>query len=413
MSNAVLTLPKIAKAALAILENDLTVFKAFHRVYEDEWDGKVNGYLPGSDLSIRRPADFTVRTGATASAQDVVEGYTTLSIDTQKGIDFSFTSVERTLNIDDFSERILRPAMSSLINNVTSDVLTELYKNTYNWVGTPGTRLTSFAGFSKGPERMDELAAPEDNRTSVLCPNDFWGLIGSNTGLYISDVAKDGLRNGELGMLGGVPTMMSQVTPTHTVGPLGGSPLVNGASQEVTYATAKNTWAQTLITDGWTAAAAARVKQGDVFTIANVFMVNPKTKATTAILQQFVVNADASSDGFGNIAALNISPPIIITGPHQTVNSSPADNAAMTFVGTASTAYRQNIVWSKPAMALAMVPMVMPEAAYGAARESYKGMSVRFIPTYNGSTDVSSYRMDILYGKKMIDRRLATRLSGT
>ena len=213
-------------------------------------------------------------------------------------------------------------------------------------------------------------------------------------------------------MIGGVNTMMSQVVPTHTVGPLGGTPLVNGASQNVTYDTAKNTWTQSLITDGWTAAAANRLKAGDVFTIANVFMVNPKTKATLPILQQFVVNADVSSDAGGNLTA-NISPPIITSGPHQTVSAAPADNAALTILGTASTGYKQNLMYHKNAMALAIVPLEMPQAAYNGSRESYKGMSVRVIPIYDGTNDISKWRLDLLYGRKLIDARIATRVSGT
>ena len=190
-------------------------------------------------------------------------------------------------------------------------------------------------------------------------------------------------------------------------------------SQNVTYDTAKNTWTQSLITDGWTASAASRVKEGDVFTIyasgtsgAKVKMVNPKTKAVTDVDQQFVVTADGSSDGAGNLT-LTISPPIITSGPHQTVNVAPADNAGLVMVGTASTGYVQNMMYHKNTMALAVVPMEMPAAAYGGHRESYKGLSVRVIPIYDGTNDISKWRLDLPYGRKVIDPRLGVRVSGT
>jgi len=412
MSNTTLNADVIAKEALVILENDLSVFKSFHRAYEEEYASKVNGYMKGDTISIRRPADFTVRSGATLSTQDVIEGKVTLTVDQQKGVDFQFTSVDLTLKIEDLSERVIKPAMSNLINTITDDILTQMYRGVYNCVGTPGTRITTFAGWSKGAERLDEMSVPQEDRTSVLCPNDFWGLVGAQTALYIQDVAKGAYRSGELGMLGGINTMMCQVTPTHTVGPLGGTPLVNGASQNVTYDTAKNTWSQSLVTDGWTAAAASRLKAGDVFTIASVYMVNPKTKTTTSILQQFVVTADASSDGSGNLTA-TISPPIITSGPYQTVSAAPADNAAITMLGSASTVYRQNMFYHKNTMALAMVPLEMPAAAYGGARKSYKDMSVRVVPIYDGTNDISKWRLDVLYGRKIIDPRLAVRVAGT
>ena len=60
-----------------------------------------------------------------------------------------------------------------------------------------------------------------------------------------------------------------------------------------------------------------------------------------------------------------------------------------------------------------MVPMEMPAAAYGGSRKSYKGVSVRVIPTYDGTNDISKWRLDVLYGREAIDPRLAVRASGT
>jgi len=419
MANNTLTADVIAKIALPILENELGVINKMYRAHEEEFSSTVNGYKKGDTISIRRPADFTIRSGATMSAQDVIEGKTTLVVDQQIGIDFQFTSTDLTLKVEDMAERIIKPAMSRIANELASDVLIQMYRGTYNLVGTQGTRVDSFSDFSKAPERMDEMAIPSDNRHAILCPSDFWGLVGSQTALYAPSLVGSAYRSGDLGDLGGLATMMSQVTPAHTVGPLGGTPLVNGATQNVSYDTAKNAWTQSLITDGWTAAAASRVKAGDVFTIyaagtsgAKLKMVNPKTKVATAIDQQFVVISDGSSDGSGNLT-LTISPPIITSGPYQTVNVAPADNAGLVFDGTASTAYRQNLAFHKNAMALAVVPMEMPPAAYGGTRQSYKNLSVRLIPTYDATNDISKWRLDLLYGRKLIDPRLTVRFAGT
>lgn len=419
MANNTLTADVIAKIALPILENELGVINKMYRAHEEEFSSTVNGYKKGDTISIRRPADFTIRSGATMSAQDVIEGKTTLVVDQQIGIDFQFTSTDLTLKVEDMAERIIKPAMSRIANELASDVLIQMYRGTYNLVGTQGTRVDSFSDFSKAPERMDEMAIPSDNRHAILCPSDFWGLVGSQTALYAPSLVGSAYRSGDLGDLGGLATMMSQVTPAHTVGPLGGTPLVNGATQNVSYDTAKNAWTQNLITDGWTAAAASRVKAGDVFTIyaagtsgAKLKMVNPKTKVATAIDQQFVVVSDGSSDGSGNLT-LTISPPIITSGPYQTVNVAPADNAGLVFDGTASTTYRQNLAFHKNAMALAVVPMEMPPAAYGGTRQSYKNLSVRLIPTYDATNDISKWRLDLLYGRKLIDPRLTVRFAGT
>jgi hypothetical protein len=144
-----------------------------------------------------------------------------------------------------------------------------------------------------------------------------------------------------------------------------------------------------------------------------VYMVNPKTKAATTVLQQFVVTADVTAQATTtNTTTLTISPPIITAGQHKTVSAAPLDDATITVMGSASTGYAQNIVMHKNAMALAVVPMEMPQAVYNGARQTYKGLSCRVIPIYDGTNDISKWRLDMLYGRKLIDPRLGTRLSG-
>lgn len=412
MANAVLTADVIAKEALMILDNELVMGKKVHRGYEKEFGNSVNGHQPGDTITIRRPTDFTVRDGATASSQDVVEGSTSLTVDKQKGVDFQFTSADLSLDIKDLSERVIKPAMVQLANQVDSDIM-GLYKQVPNWVGTPGQAINSFADFAKAPERLDELAVPQVDRTAALSPQDHWGLLGNQTGLYIQRPAEGAYREGSLGMIGGVDTYMSQNVPTHTVGVATGTPLVNGGSQGSAYADVKSTMSQTLNTDGWTISTTGILKAGDVFTIAGVYAVNPVTKATLPFLKQFTVTADADSGASTGPAALTIYPAIIATGAFKNVSAVPADNAAITVLGTGGTGYRQNMVFTKSAFALAMVPLIMPSGATGGSRQSYKGLSVRVQPYYDGTNDINKWRLDVLYGVKAIDPRLATRVSGT
>ena len=402
-----------AKESLRILENELVMTKKVHTDYDGEYSQKINGYKKGDTISIRKPADFTVRTGATRSNQDVVEGSTSIVINQQIGVDVGFTSKEMSLDIDKSGvrERVLKPAMIQIADYVDRQIM-GLYKFVPNWAGTPGQVINSFADFAKGPERLDEYAVPAE-RTGVLSPADHWGLLGSQTSLYMSDVAKSAYRMAKLGTIGGVETYMSQNVPTHTVGVATGTPLVNGGSQNVTWAASKDTGTQTLNTDGWTNSTTGILKAGDVITIAGVFAVNPVSKETLPFLKQFTVVADADSGASTGPAALTISPPIITSGSQQTCSAAPADNAAITVLGTGGTGYRQNMIFHRNAFAFVSVPMEMPASAYGATRESYKGISLRLIPGYDHENDVESWRFDLLFGVKAIDPRLATRLSGT
>lgn len=412
MANSVLTADIIAKESLMILDNELVMAKKVHRGYEKEFGNTVSGHEVGDTISIRRPTDFTVRDGATASNQDVVEGSTSITVDKQKGVDFKFTSADLSLDIKNLSERVIKPAMVQLANQIDSD-LQALYSSVPNWVGTPGQTINGFTDFAKAPERLDEFAVMQGDRCATLAPADHWGLAGGQTALQQQQLVGSAYKTGSLGMIGGVDTYMTQNVPTHTVGVATGTPLVNGAAQDVTYDSVKTTMTQTLNTDGWTNSTTGILKAGDVFTIAGVFAVNPVTKATLPFLRQFTVTADADSGASTGPAALTIYPAIISSGAFQTVSAAPADNAAITVVGTGGTGYRQNMVFHKNAFALAMVPMIMPTGAVGGARQSYKGLSVRVQPYYDGANDDNKWRLDVLYGVKAIDPRLATRLSGT
>jgi hypothetical protein len=414
MSNTTLTADIIAREALAILDNELGWLKKIHRAYEDEFDQKINGYRVGDTISIRRPEDGQVRTGATATATDVIEGKTTLTIDQQIGSDFSFTSTDLTLKIEELSERVIKPRLINMVNYLAADVLTQFYRGTSEWVGTAGQDVNSFADFYKVVTRLNENSVPMNDRCAIMSPEDHGQMMGSQTGLYISDAARDAYRRGDLGPIGGVDTYMSQVTPVHTTGTRDNTtPLTDGNSQQVTYDTAKNTWSQSIVTDGWDTS--ATLKAGDVFTIDGVFKVNKKTGANTGILQQFVVLADTTcNETAANDTTITVSPPIIVTGPHKTVTfSGNFDGRTITNFGTSSTNYRQNIAFHKNAMALAVVPMIMPPGAVNGSRQSIRGLSVRVIPVYDGTTDVSMWRLDMLYGRRLIDPRLSARFSGS
>lgn len=404
MSNTVLTASIIAKEATMILENELVMAKQVYRGHEKEFSNSVNGYTVGNTVTIKRPTDFTVRDGATASAQDVVEGSTSITVDKQKGVDFKFSSLELTLSIKELSERVIRPAMIQLANQVDRDLM-GLYKYVPGWVGTPGQTVNSFADFALAPQRLDTLAVPQDGRSSVLSPADHWGMLGSQTALYMTGPAQDAYRNRSLGTIGGVDTYMSQNVPTHTTGAdLSGTVNQSIVTSTIAYSAVKDTMQQTITV------ASLNLNPGDVFTIANVNSVNPVTKADTGLAKQFTCISYSAN-------TLVFYPAMIWTGAQQNVavasGTTDLNTAAITAVGTAATGYAQNMVFTRNAFALAMVPMVAPPGAVDVARESMNGVSVRVIPYYDGTNDISNWRADILYGVKAIDPRQAVRLSGT
>lgn len=402
MANTIITPSIIAKVGLAQLENNLVMGKKVYRDYSREFV-KV-----GDTISVRRPVKFTAQDGAVAINQDVTEGKFALSMDKRKHVSWSFSTQDLTLSIEEYNERYIKPAAIALANQIDYD-LTGLYNRVWNWVGTPASPVDSFADFAKAPRRLDEGAVPQDMRSAVLSPADAWGLVGSQTSLYMQDVARGAYRAGDIGTVAGVSTAMDQNIRMHTNGAAAGGGLINGANQNVTYATSKDTNTQTLITDDWTAS--TTFKAGDVFTIADVYAVNPVSKQSTGVLQQFVIQSDITATGTD--CTLTIAPAIIISGPYQTVDSAPANDAAITMMGTGSAQYAQNLVFHKNAFALVMADLEMPDGATFKARESQNGFSIRVIKYYDGEMDEDKIRLDVLYGTKAIYPDLACRLSGT
>lgn len=409
MSNTNILIERLAKTSLALLKNEMVMVPLATRDYEDEF------VSPGDTVSVRRPVDFTVRTGETASVQDITRGKVQVVVDTVKGVDMQFGGKELALEVPDMIRALdLDNAMARVAQAIDADLHGELYRNTWNWVGTPGNAIANYAAFMRGPQRLTEYAVAGNNRSALLSPGDYTGLITANAALTAQQqAATDALRKGTVGILGGVDTYQTQMIRTHTVGTKAGTPLINGVSQGVVaYSAVKDTYQSSIITDGWTAGSAV-LKQGDVFTINGVNGVNPADKTLTqTYLQQFVVKADVTADGSGN-ATIICSPPLITSGAYQTVNAAPADNAAITVLGTASTGYGQNLVFQKGAVTLVVRPMAKIDAQYEAyATDKDLGLSLKVTRDGDILNNKSITRIDILYGKKAMRPEFCTRMSG-
>lgn len=409
MANTLLTPKVYANVMLKLLKNNLVMGKLVTTQFKNEFK-KI-----GNTVYVKRPPEFTVRTGAIAQIQNVTEGEIPVVIDKQKGIDIQFSSIEETLTVAELlRSEIMNAEAAQLAQQIDSDLMAATLEFP-SWVGTPGQTINSATDFFAAPQRLDEMAVPQTDRNGVMSPADFWALAGNFTGLYAQrDIATEALERARIPLIGSVQPYMTQSVVNLTVGTraASGAATVNGNNQNVTYASiSANDYKQTFLVK--TLTAGHTIKAGEVFTIANVYAVNPRTKAVLPYLAQFVNLVDATADG-GGLATLTIANPIITSGAYQTVNAAPVDGAAITWLGTASTAYPQNAVFHKSAIALVFAKLIMPysgEASYATDPET--GVSVRYWRTSDGTNDLHLHRWDVLYGVKTVDRRLGTRISGT
>jgi P22 coat protein - gene protein 5 len=398
-TNTLLDIDMVTNEALRILHQKLNFIGSINRQYDDSF--AKNGAKIGSNLRVKLPPRYTSATGATYSANNTVETFVNVPCSTQRHVGMDFTSKDLTLSIDSMAESFLEPAMAQLAADMEKDAF-NMYQDIYAQVGTAGTVPNSWKALAQAAGRIRENGLVNDDS---LC-----AILNVDAHIELADAIKtlqqpekEVSGNYRKGMLvssvGGFDKVFENtMIPVHTNGTMGGTPLVNGATQtgstiNMDGVTAGNTWTK-----------------GTVFTIAGVFAVHPETRVSTGKLQQFVVTSTATFTG--GAAAVGIAPAITTSGQFQTVTGSPADNAAVTVVGAASIGYAQNLAFHKDAFAFVTADLVKPTGSVEfCSQKTYDGLTLRILRQYDARNDEFVTRADVLYGYATLRRELACRLT--
>lgn len=392
MANSILTPTAVTREALRVLHQKLTFIGNINRQYDDSYAKK--GAKIGNDLKVRLPNQYVVRSGPNLSAQDTTEQSVTLQVATQKGVDLTFSSAELTLSLDDFSKRILEPALAVLAAAMEADAYT-MALDVFQAVNGIGAAITWKNVLLARKALNDSLAPIDNDRSVILNTQDNADLVDTLKGLFqdSSQISKQ-YREGMMGRTAGADFYESTTIPSQTTGTALSATTytVNGAGQ---------TGSGVIVATG-----ATTFKKGDVVTFAGCNRVHPETKADTGVLQQFVVTADYA----GGAGTLAIAPAIVTSGGTQNVSASPTNGGAVTKVGGASAIYKPSLMFHKDAFTFATADLVMPQGVDFAAREVYDGISMRIVRQYAISTDTFPCRLDVLYGYKTLRAQLAARI---
>lgn len=400
MPNTLLNPDMITREALRILHQKLNFVGNIVRDYDDSFANE--GAKIGNTLRIRRPIEYATGTGATmatGTGADSVEQKFTLTVNTQRHVPMRFTSNELTMKLDDFSSRHIEPAMARLAAKVENDALS-MKQDVYNAVYA-GTTV-SFAEVLQARKKVQDALAPMMDRTALLDTQANVDLVDALKGLFHDQTAvRQQYKEGMMGRTASFDFYENTLLQTFVAGAAAGTTNydVNGATQ-----TSADADTQSLIVDTGTAVIAA----GQTFTIAGVNSVHPESKTSTGVLQQFV----ALTGGTGS-TTLTISPGIVVSGPRQNVSAAPANNATITFEGTASTTYNESCLFQKEAFCFGTADLVMPSGVDMASRQNYDGLSIRLLRDYDIVKDRILTRLDILYGYRTLYRQLAARLLHT
>ena len=382
MSNTILTIDMITRESLRILHQKLNFIGKLNLQYDSQF--AVEGAKIGASLRVRTPAKYTVNSGPTLTTQDHTETKIDLPLATQKHVGVSFTTKDMTLSLDEFSNRILDPAVSVLASNVEADAMNLFDEATH---GVLATTAVDFADVNSTREKLTYSLAPQDNlRCMTWNPAHVTDFLNDTKGLFQdSTQISTQYKEGELGRIAGFNHFENTINPAHTTGALAGTPLSNGTDQT----------GASIATDGWTAS--TTIKEGDIVTFSGSYAVHDETKSTLGFLKQFVVRADVTASTAG-AATLTLSPAVSASGSGQNVSQAIADGATVTALGSASTVYQRSIGFHRDFAAFVTADLLMPQGVDMASRQVMDGISMRIVRDYNISTDQMPCRIDVLYG---------------
>jgi len=401
MPQNLLTIDMITNKTAMVLENELVVSRNVTRQYDPSF--AVNGAKIGSTLRIRLPDRVTVSRGAALDAKPINEQETTLPISEQFQIAFDYTSADLTLSLDEFADRRIKPRASQMAAEIDLWLCQEAYKQIYQSVGTPGTTPGTSRVLLQGQQKLNEAAAGRSPRYCTVNPAAEAELVEGMKGFFNQQSAIDRqFRTGTVGtnIYGYEEVNMSQSIPNHTNGDWGtGITVTSTVSTEgsttlgISFTGSSKTW-----------------NVGDVFTVANVYSVNPQTRESTGSLQNFVVTAAASGS---STATLTVSPAMYTaSNALATINAFPQANAVVTMQGSAATGYAQNLIYHRDAITLATADLELPNGVDFARRTQHNGISMRMVRAYDITNDRMICRMDVLAGMKVVRPEMAVRLWG-
>ena len=411
MSNNLLTISKITNEALMVLENELTFTGQVDRNYDDQF--AVVGAKIGQTVNVRRPGRFIGATGPQLVVEDFNETSVPVTLSTQFQVSTQFTTQDLALSLDMFSDRILKPAIATVANKMDRDGLLVAKNNTANIVGTAGTAPTGLITYLTAAAYLDSEGAPRDGRRSVTIePFTSSTIVDSLKGLFvpttqISSQYTKGLMGRDSG---GMNWYMDQNVVSQTFGSYSTATL----SCNVTTATGflSTGWAYSSnITIGATSAAAT-LNQGDTFTIAGVYAVNPQNRQSYGKLRNFVVQS-TTAIGSGGTATVTVVPAVITGGQFQNVSVTSTGSQTVTPFNNTGIVSPQNILMHRNAFTLACADLELPEGVHFAGRASDKelGLSIRVVRQYTINNDSIPTRLDVLYGWAPLYPELACRIA--
>jgi hypothetical protein len=398
----------VTKDVAVNFKNSLKFLAQFDRTWDSSWENKPQGAQIGYTTQVRIQQRWQVSEGQALVQQPIFNQTVPLTINHQFQIGMGWSSADDALLVEEVQTRYTKPAGRAQASNWDAVAGREVYKSVYFSKGTPGTALTSNQSWTDAVALLDNVAVPDDDLCAVIDPLTRSNLLNANFALF--QPKNDYFKTGQFAdeALGISAWYTDPLMPTHTTGTFTtATPITTAGAQTGSSLTVSGMGTYAL-------------KAGDVFKFASgtaVNAVNPVAYTDTGIAQQFVLTADVSGT---TTATLSISPPIITSGPLQTVTASADNGAALLFQGAtgiasatlAATASRQSFVFNQAAFAFVMadLPERLPGAMAKRVNSAEEKLSMRWVEQYNIQTDQLPSRVDTIGGVGVILPYFAVRM---
>ena len=384
----------LTKYAAQIISDSVNAYKSIVKIPESEFDSK-NGYKAGDTLYVNvpwQPVSTSDNMDVSSNKQDFVEQQIPMKLDITETIALQESSLEfkTDLDIKSYAKRVVEPAAKTLAQNFEARVIQKMVEATYNSVGTPGSTNFDTQAILDAKDKLQQYLTPLDmeNRFLLMNSSAMSQATVQREALYnrVESISKQ-YEYGYIQSANSFNWFESELTGSVTVGNDVTGVAINGTIAE---------GASTLTIDGLTINTGT-VTVGSVFTVAGVNAVHPVTKVDTGQLQQFVVTASVTADGSG-AATISVSPSLYTStsAGKQNVTALPADNAALTFKGSASTNYKQALAFYKNSFAAMTVPLIQPSDAIIASSSTVEGITVNLMQSSDVNTRKITTRFDVV-----------------
>lgn len=366
----------IAAEALRHLEDALVIGPLCARDTTSEFTNRSNGWKVGDTVSFRTHGEYEVKDFAgSITAQDITTSSRAMQIEKHYDISVQVTSREAALDLDSFSDQVLRPATYKLAETVDSYLGTKILEAAGLYASNALFGTAGDIALARKAAILQQLAMDRFCLVDLDTEATLLGQTWFNQSQTRGGDGETTLRSADMGRVMGMDFFSSIAFPTssHTAGD-------GTTTTDNTVATDNKPGNTTLVV----AAVVGTFNAGDRIAIAGV-------RRPLVVKTQAVATA----------TAIELVDPIVEIIP---------DGAAVTVVGASQAMTYHGAIFDNRSLAVAFPMLDLPEDRV-AATAANNGVSIRIVKGYDLQSKVTTMSLDLLVGSFMLDPRRTTLLS--